>query len=59
MGPPAPNTLELVIGGPIERADLPGLFDRVCALLQASEAQLLLCNVGGVAAEVAVWGRLA
>jgi ABC-type transporter Mla MlaB component len=59
MGPPAPNTLELVIRGPIERVDLPGLFDRVCALLQASEAQLVVCDVRGVAADAVAVDALA
>jgi ABC-type transporter Mla MlaB component len=59
MGPPAPNTLELVIWGPLERADLPGLFARVCARLRGSGAQLVVCDVGGVAADAVAVDALA
>lgn len=59
MGPPVPDTLELVIWGPIERADLPGLFDRVCTRLQASDAKLVVCDVGGVAADAVAVDALA
>jgi ABC-type transporter Mla MlaB component len=34
--------------GPIGRADLPGLCGRVCALLQDSDAGVVLCDVSGV-----------
>jgi ABC-type transporter Mla MlaB component len=44
----APHTVAFAIGGPIARADLPGLCDRVCALLQESGAALALCDVSGV-----------
>jgi ABC-type transporter Mla MlaB component len=59
MGSSAPNTLELVIWGPIERADLPGLFARVCALLHDSGARLVACDVGGVAADAVAVDALA
>jgi ABC-type transporter Mla MlaB component len=59
MGPPVPNSLKLVIWGPIERADLPGLFDRVCARLQASDAQRVVCDVVGVAADAVAVDALA
>jgi ABC-type transporter Mla MlaB component len=45
MGPSAPNTVAFAIHGPIARADLPGLCDRVCALLADSPAELALCDV--------------
>jgi ABC-type transporter Mla MlaB component len=48
MGAPAPETVALAIRGPIARADLPGLCDRVCALLGASPASVVLCDVHGV-----------
>ncbi len=36
------------IRGPISGADLPGLCDRVCALLGESGAAVVLCDVHGV-----------
>jgi ABC-type transporter Mla MlaB component len=48
MGAPAPETLALAIRGPIARADLPGLCDRVCALLSESSARIVFCDVRGV-----------
>ena len=44
----APKPLAFSIWGPIGRDDLPGLCDRVCALLQKSDAQVALCDVRGV-----------
>jgi len=37
--------LDFSIHGPIERADLPGLCERVCALLAASGAEVARCDV--------------
>ena len=48
MSAPPPPQVAFAIGGPIERADLPGLCERVCALLEASGAGVVLCDVGGV-----------
>jgi ABC-type transporter Mla MlaB component len=36
------------IRGPIERVDLPGLNDRVCAMLERSGGGLVYCDVAGV-----------
>ncbi len=44
----APRTIAFAIGGPITRADLSGLCERVCALLQRSGADVAICDVGGV-----------
>jgi ABC-type transporter Mla MlaB component len=41
-------TVAFVIRGPIARADLPGLCDRVCALLAGSDAEIVRCEVDGV-----------
>lgn len=38
----------LVIRGPIARCDLPGLSDRVCAVLCAPGPDIVLCDVTGV-----------
>jgi ABC-type transporter Mla MlaB component len=43
-----PSSIVLVFGGPVTRDDVPGLCDNVCALLQASDAGLILCDVGAV-----------
>jgi ABC-type transporter Mla MlaB component len=48
MAAPAPQTVAFAIYGPITRADLPGLCDRVCALLDQSRADVALCDVTGV-----------
>jgi ABC-type transporter Mla MlaB component len=45
MAAPAPHTIGFTIGGPITRADLPGLYVRVCALLEQSGAGVVLCDV--------------
>ena len=43
-----PQPLVFAISGPISRADLPGLCERVCALLEQNEADVVICDVGGV-----------
>ena len=42
------STIVFAIDGPIARADLPGLCDRVCQLLQRSRPEVALCDVRGV-----------
>jgi ABC-type transporter Mla MlaB component len=42
------QTVSFVVRGPIARADLPGLCDRVCALLRATGPAVVLCDVAGV-----------
>jgi len=49
MTPSAPRVLAFAVYGPIRRSDLPGLCDRVCALLASSDgAGVALCDVAGV-----------
>jgi ABC-type transporter Mla MlaB component len=48
MGVPTPQAVDFAIRGPITRADLPGLCDRVCALLSESGSGTVLCDVQGV-----------
>ena len=43
----APTTLTFAVWGPIARTDLPGLCDRVCALL-GEGPNLAYCDVRGV-----------
>jgi ABC-type transporter Mla MlaB component len=44
----APRTIDFAVRGPIDRADLPGLCERVCALLEATRPDVAFCDVGGV-----------
>jgi ABC-type transporter Mla MlaB component len=48
MAAPASLTIAFAIEGPIARADLPGLCDRVCTLLERTRAGVALCDVSGV-----------
>ncbi len=50
---------ELVIRGPLERSDLPGLYRRVCAALEGCRGGLLICDLGGVYAEAVAIEALA
>ena len=43
-----PQSVAFIIRGPITRADLPGLCERVCALLGGSGVEVALCDVAGV-----------
>ena len=40
--------LAFAVHGPISRADLPGLCDRVCALLGENRSDVAVCEVRGV-----------
>ena len=48
MGGRAPQTVEFAVRGPIAHDDLPGLCQRVCALLSESGADVALCDVATV-----------
>ncbi|MGH3034545.1 MAG: STAS domain-containing protein [Gaiellaceae bacterium] len=48
MAAPASQPISFTIRGPIARDDLPGLCERVCALLATSGAAVALCDVSGV-----------
>jgi ABC-type transporter Mla MlaB component len=48
MAASAPHTVAFAIRGPIRRADLPGLCERVCALLTRSGAEVAVCDVTGI-----------
>ena len=43
-----PQTVAFRIRGPIERDDLPGLAERVCATLRGCDARVAVCDVRGV-----------
>jgi ABC-type transporter Mla MlaB component len=59
MAASAPQRVVFAIRGPIERADLPGLCDRVCALLQTSGAEIAFCEVDGVVPDAVTADALA
>jgi ABC-type transporter Mla MlaB component len=40
-----PQRIGFAIRGPITHADLPGLCERVCALLERSGAAVVLCDI--------------
>ncbi len=48
MDTAATRTITLAISGPIRRADLPGLCERVCLLLKRSSPDVAICDVSGV-----------
>jgi ABC-type transporter Mla MlaB component len=49
MAPTSPRRLDFSVYGPITRADLPGLCERVCALLVTSDGvAVAYCDVSGV-----------
>ena len=45
MAASAPQTVAFAIGGPLTRGDLPGLCQRICALLERTDADVVLCDV--------------
>lgn len=59
MATMGPHTVAFSIRGPITRADLPGLCDRVCALLTESRAEVVLCDVCDVEPEAVTVDALA
>ena len=46
--PHGPDTIDLVFTGAIDRAGIPALCDRLGAVLECSDAHLVLCDVGSV-----------
>jgi ABC-type transporter Mla MlaB component len=59
MAAPAPETVARALGGPITRADLPVLGERVGALLDESDADVILCDVAGVRPDAVTLDALA
>ena len=51
--------MDFAIWSPIVRDDLPGLCDRVCALLQESGDSVARCDVSGVAVDAVTVDALA
>lgn len=51
--------LTFLVHGPVVRADLPGLYQRVCCLLQGTDAPVALCDVQRVNADAVTVDALA
>ena len=45
---PEPDTIDVVIGGPIAPADVPRLWDPVRALLEGSDLEVVVCDVAAL-----------
>ena len=59
MSAPAQESVVFAIRPPLERADLPGLCERVCALLERSAAGVAFCDVAGIGADCVAVDALA
>ena len=46
------RAIAFTIQGPLERSDLPGLCNRVCAILQDGRPEVAYCEVSGVEPDV-------
>ena len=51
--------ITFAVHGPIERGDLPGLCDRVCALFARTAPEVALCDVRDVPADAVTVDALA
>jgi ABC-type transporter Mla MlaB component len=54
MAAARPSTIVFTIAGPIDCSDLPGLCERVRALLELSGAEVALCDIDELVAPDAV-----
>jgi hypothetical protein len=59
MAAPGLHTIAFEVHGPIARADLPGLCDRVCALFERERPDVALCRVRDVAPDAVTVDALA
>jgi hypothetical protein len=59
MAAPVPQPVVFAVRGPIARADLPGLCDRVCGILTGSGAAFAVCDVDTVEPTAATVDALA
>jgi ABC-type transporter Mla MlaB component len=53
------QTIAFAVRGPIERSDLPGLCDRVCALFARAAPDVAFCDVSDVPADAVTVDALA
>jgi len=54
-----PTTVVIAVAGPIARADLPAICGDVAALLEATGADVALCDVGALPADLVAIDALA
>ena len=59
MTKPTPSTVAFAIRGPIARADLPGLTERVCGVLAQAGACVAVCEVRDVVPDAVTVDALA
>jgi ABC-type transporter Mla MlaB component len=59
MPTPEGSELTFIVNGPVVRADLPGLYRRVCCLLEGSNAPVAFCEVQRVNADAVTVDALA
>jgi ABC-type transporter Mla MlaB component len=59
MATPAPSTVRIPIEGPIVRDDVPALCERVETLMAESGAEVVICEVSGVAVDAVAVEALA
>jgi ABC-type transporter Mla MlaB component len=53
------RTVHAQIRGPLERRDLPGLYERICGQLAATHGGRLVCDVAAVAVDAVAVEALA
>jgi ABC-type transporter Mla MlaB component len=59
MAGSAQRSVSIEIRAPLRREDLPGLFERTCALLAEQPCEVLRCEVGDIAADAVAVDALA
>ncbi len=59
MPTPERGAITILISGPIAPTDLPGLYRRVCGLLEGCHAASAVCDVHGVGADAVTVDALA
>ena len=59
MATHAPETVGVTIRGPLGRGDLPGLYARVCRLLEANAGRAVLCDIAEIASDAVAVEALA
>ena len=59
MAASLPRSITLTIRAPLLCAEVPGLYERTCALLAGASADVLLCDVAGIAADAVAVDALA
>jgi ABC-type transporter Mla MlaB component len=59
MAASSPRSITLTIRAPLLHADLPGLYERTCALLAGVSVDVLLCDVTDIAADAVAVDALA